>query len=1447
MSHSFVAVLQTDLRALSAEAKRRHPEVRDAADKAILKLKAIEDKGETDVSMVSEAVAKTDDVLHPFMLAVDSKNSKMVLLAVNCLQLLLSRNAVSSTSIKAVVSAFALQVDGADEVLQLKILQAVLALVTVTMPANGPLMQALDICFRLSLSKSPAVVGTAQASLRQIVGHLFEKVKDEEAGDAFVLFQDICLLANGDSAKYLQTSSLSMEFGLELIETVLSAHVDVLRKMPKYTVLLRERVCSVLIKAIGGRSTFPVAVRMYNCVKALVRLCGDLLVTECEIFLSMLVKTLEQETPIWLKAATLEVIRTFCGDPQLLKNFFIHYDLEPSSTKIFQETVNQLSKFVQTSFVTDEGVTVHTTIARMKCLENHHDVDPPTLPATYSISLAAGGLAAVVDALHSLRESDPKMCSQMVQTSWLSVLAGLGYLLQNANDEAIIQSVLNAYQSMVNTCGTLGLATPRDAFVTSLCKFAVPEASIDGLPFDPATAVLTGKNVLTMKSLLNIAHGLGGILGTSWRTVLEALEQLFLMITTQKHKELSSELNILSAALAQLFNSTPFLDEQAILHLIEALGQLTRTSLDSAITARVIRQLGPPELFGVGKLVDTALKNVSRIMIFWDHIHAQLQDVAYHKMADVRMHGVDCLSKLIVAALHSTCERRQQLKAEGAPETALTACSADEKRVLQSLFDLYSKSPHVDTRTACMGALFHLLQAAGQDITSGWALLLGLLDHVASDDDKAVIPSAFRSVQMICHDFILNIPADCLERCISVIGRYCLQRVDVNISLTAIGLLWDFADFLKKQHESIMSALSTSGDGKASSPGAVYGNLWLHIFAHMETLSPDPRAEVRNCALRTLFSTLTTHGDVLIDDAWHALVWQILFPVLDYVKAGSAKTDEPRDTALERAGQRDQSILIMLHHTRNTVEKQWDESRMLALQGVLRVFRTFAPALARLPQYQDAWKRLMAHAAGFGCLGSIELTVATISGMQELLSSELLRPGFELSQWDRSLTVWDEIAQHVCKVFGYPEKPVNALVEGLKAMYAKVQPQLRDSDLLWLMKLLDYIALNTPHNRVQKGALELLQVLPPVSEPVYLALFAQFQNYLRLPIATAEEMQQLMSAMTAASIRATPGQAMRNSTGSGEVSSLGSPLSRGSTNSEQLASAAVAAASSEGTMPHKAVPSFIKTALAAVVELFQKATTAVQARVFAEVLACLKEVIGNPGEHCSLWVAAVQAFIDISRVAVTAINSDVSADADAAAAWDAVHTILVIVLDFDRLKQRPAELEDISVAVVNLLVSELLPQSHRASAQARTNLLDILAEGSEYEREGSLPIEPFSEACLRGLFSLCTRDDDPARVAAPRLQQRCTKVLQKFAADDRASGQLPLPRIRLAEVQFLLAQLAELQSPISLFTSRFQTDRALLCKLFPLLCDCVVTKENGIRELLANALRILGRQVQLDE
>lgn len=49
------------------------------------------------------------------------------------------------------------------------------------------------------------------------------------AKDAYYLFQDLCLLTNGEQPEFLRLSHLSKTFGLELIESVLTNHYNLFR------------------------------------------------------------------------------------------------------------------------------------------------------------------------------------------------------------------------------------------------------------------------------------------------------------------------------------------------------------------------------------------------------------------------------------------------------------------------------------------------------------------------------------------------------------------------------------------------------------------------------------------------------------------------------------------------------------------------------------------------------------------------------------------------------------------------------------------------------------------------------------------------------------------------------------------------------------------------------------------------------------------------------------------------------------------------------------------------------------------------------------------------------------------------------------------------------------------------------------------------------------------
>ena len=124
--------------------------------------------------------------------------------------------------------------------------------------------------------------------------------------------------------------------------------------------------------AISDKPFFPVSMRLLRLVSVLIQKYYPLLVwhcitsetytylnlyfllkvTECEIFLSLIIKFLDPEKPSWQRALALEILHRLLAQPMLVKSFCQSYDMKPHATNIFKDTVNSLAACIQSLFVT---------------------------------------------------------------------------------------------------------------------------------------------------------------------------------------------------------------------------------------------------------------------------------------------------------------------------------------------------------------------------------------------------------------------------------------------------------------------------------------------------------------------------------------------------------------------------------------------------------------------------------------------------------------------------------------------------------------------------------------------------------------------------------------------------------------------------------------------------------------------------------------------------------------------------------------------------------------------------------------------------------------------------------------------------------------------------------------------------------------------------------------
>ncbi|KAJ2452785.1 Endocytosis and vacuole integrity protein [Coemansia sp. RSA 2336] len=357
------ALLLGELQALSTEARRKHPEIKEAAERVIVTLRGIRATASTEIAA---ELAKSDEVISPFVLSCKSNNHRLASMSVQCLQQLISYRAVSPRSIQQTLSTLNSVIHlGMD--IQVKILQMVLPLVTMydNCVYGETLVDALHLCLALQKSRDSVVSNTAAAILRQVVVAVFDRVVAEDrehaddadsndnrdtreddltrtfAKDAFFVLQDLCLLVAGSDSIFIRTESVDQGLVLELIESVLVNHAAVVARHTAMVHILRERLAPFIVHFFAEKASFMLAVRCIRVVWLFIRDLHADLPPECEMLLSILTRLVDPSSsgssnvqsskttsgfPLFYRVLAMEVLRNTLGDAKLLHKLYRQFD-----------------------------------------------------------------------------------------------------------------------------------------------------------------------------------------------------------------------------------------------------------------------------------------------------------------------------------------------------------------------------------------------------------------------------------------------------------------------------------------------------------------------------------------------------------------------------------------------------------------------------------------------------------------------------------------------------------------------------------------------------------------------------------------------------------------------------------------------------------------------------------------------------------------------------------------------------------------------------------------------------------------------------------------------------------------------------------------------------------------------------------------------------------------
>ncbi|KAL3843987.1 hypothetical protein ACJIZ3_001390 [Penstemon smallii] len=1571
-----------------------------------------------------DEIAHNDDILRIFVMACGVKNVKLSVIGLSCLQKLISHDAVAPSALKEILSTLKEHGEIADETVQLKTLQTILLIFQSRLqPDNEESMaHALGICLQLleNNRSSDSVRNTAAATFRQAVALIFDHVVQAESLPAgrfgsggyisrtnsvtsdvnrninrleslelefisggssltrdnltrsgklgLCLLEDLTTLAAGGSAIWLRVNSIQRSFALDLLEFILSNYVVLFRTLTPFEQVLRHQICSLLMTSlrtnseIEGEAGEPYFRRLVlRSVAHIIRLYSSSLTTESEVFLSMLVRVIALDLPLWHRILVLEILRGFCVEARTLRVLFQNFDMQPHNSNVVEGMVKALARVVSSVQYLETGEESLAAVAGMfsskaKGVEWSLDNDASNVAVlvaseAHAITLAIEGLLGVVFTVATLTDeavgdgeiesprSDPSregtgitayLCMSMVDSMWLIILDALSLILTKSQGEAIVLEILKGYQAFTQACGVLRSVEPLNSFLASLCKFTIcipNEAEKRSVILSPGSRrfdqlidqgeglVLTPKNVQALRTLFNIAHRLQNVLGPSWVLVLETLSALDRVIhsphastqevstavpkLTRDSSVQYSDFNILSSLNSQIFESSASMHVSAVQSLLSALRQLSRQCMAATLSSNGMtpnQKIGSIS-FSVERIISILVNNLHRVEPIWDEVVSHFLELADSSNPQLQNMALGALDKSIIAVLGS-----DQFQ-ENAPSKSVDASNDQidhsslrslEFAVISPLNDLYSLSQSIDVRAGSLKILLHVLERHGEKLRHSWQKILEMLRSVAQAPEKDLITLGFQSLRVIMNDGLSYIPADCLHECIDVTGAYSAQKTELNISLTAIGLLWTATDFivkgiLHKTAEKLEADQSNYEECEETASNfhkqvtnvtdlsntVNHDKLLFPVFSLLQKLGADERPEVRNSAIRMLFQTLGSHGHKLSTSMWEYCLWNYVFATLDRVSQSAATSSKDEWQGKELGIHKGKAVHMLIHHSRNTAQKQWDETLVLVLGGIARILRSFFPLLRSLKNFQSGWESLLVFVKNSIVNGSKEVALAAINCLQSTVVSHSPNGNLPITYMKSILDIYEVVLQKSPNSSDHVTSKVKQeILHSLGELYLQAQGMFDDGMYMQLLLIIDFATkeAKTTNNNfeaeyghlppLQRTILEIIPLLRPAPHlnSMWVLLLEKLLHYLPSADPLLDD-------------------------------NKNDPKPIGNSNHiPDKGEAVISMVKLESSiMANSTYNLFAEKLVSVLVDLFLQAPAMEKYSIFSDVIQglgrCMTTRRDDPDG--SLWRLAVDGFhrILIEDVTNPAFGTDLpSIRSSRIHVWKEVADVYELFLVGHCGRALPSSVlsttalhanESLEINILDILGDKILRSQTDVPLDILQRLVCTLDRCAS--RTCCLPLETvenmpshcsrFSLTCLQKLFSLSSYDistwnltsSEVGKIAMSVLMTRCDFILRKFLTDEKELGDRSLPPARVEEVIFVLQELAHLvihPETVSSFplhpylkegASEENLRRSHLLVLFPSFCELVISRESRVRELVRVLLRLITAQLGIQK
>ncbi|GAV52810.1 hypothetical protein ZYGR_0AI00920 [Zygosaccharomyces rouxii] len=503
---SFWKLLNTELHSLSSESKKRNTAIRNASDKSIEILKVVHSY---------EELSRHPDFIIPFVMSCGSKNAKLTTISMQCFQKLATVPCIPIDKLSDVLDAF-IEANQLAMDIKLKVLQVL----PIFFQVYGKYIYG-ELCVKLLKccsdllqlpNKSSMVVGTASATLQQLIDEIFERLSSEEKDrdnkinedneydvlvsnneyikvnvyrlDANRLFSDLCssFVPAEQSSRdiLLDVKNLPINYGLEILESVLTNSKCVFLEYQDLQFLLRIKAVPLLLRCISSSKNFSTVVRSYRCIRLLIKEeYLQVLELELEVILSLLIHNIsrESDTPLWKKALSYETFMDVSKNFNLVRGIYMTYDHFPDKKHIISNLLHDSLQLLSTedfaqqlceSSVVEKMdlslISAETSAVKTPYVQLLDKSTPPPVNITYLIwlilsttnDLSDGLNVAVLHCSQSESEGEKEIMTKVLK----GVFQGLfeihkKFLFSTSLDNSLFHFLIRAFQKLAHAAGIL--------------------------------------------------------------------------------------------------------------------------------------------------------------------------------------------------------------------------------------------------------------------------------------------------------------------------------------------------------------------------------------------------------------------------------------------------------------------------------------------------------------------------------------------------------------------------------------------------------------------------------------------------------------------------------------------------------------------------------------------------------------------------------------------------------------------------------------------------------------------------------------------------------------------------------------------------------------------------------------------------------------------------------